>query len=266
MRIADALRNAGLPAADAEILLAHALGTDRAWLLAHGDDALSDGDATRWEALRQRRETGEPVAYILGKKDFYGRPFAVDRRVLVPRPATEGLVETTLAFLDNPADAVRPIDSGIVAVSHAFRPEQIAAIVDVGTGSGCIAVTLALERPGLHAYASDESPDALAVARANAASLGARVEFRLGPDLSPFADLRETFLLVSNPPYIPEGTALDRDVAEWEPHGALFSGIDGADMLRRLTRAAEDHPYCAGIVVECREGQVRFLGGSFFAS
>jgi release factor glutamine methyltransferase len=262
MRIADALRNSGLDPADAEVLLAGLLGRDRAWLLAHGDGALPADTLDRWNAARERRQDGEPVAYILGRKEFYGRAFTVDRRALVPRPATEGLIGAALAFLRRPEDAVTSIDAGIVAVSRAFdRPgsENIRSIVDVGTGSGCIAVTLALERPDLAVYASDLGEDALALARENAAALGARVAFLQGDGLAPFSLLREPFLLVSNPPYVPSGTPLERDVADYEPHAALFAGTDGLDVLLPLARAAEEHPSCAGMIVECREDQTNFL-------
>lgn len=256
MHVKEALQGSGLPSADAEVLLSHVLGKNRAWLLAHGDDELS---AEHWTAFMkdvERRRRHEPVAYITGEQEFYGRPFTVDRRVLIPRPSTEGIIRRALQFLKDGEDAVDEVDEGIVVVSKKLRMKneklKILTIVDVGTGSGCIAVTLALELPQMKIIATDISSEALEVARLNAERHGVsdRVTFRQGNGLTPVQDLTEPFLLVSNPPYIPSGNDLMSDVKDFEPHVALFGGEKGNEIPIAILAEAEKHPFCVGYVME----------------
>ena len=261
MTVKDALRGSGLPAAEAEVLLSRVLRRERPWLLSHAQDELTPeewGEFARWT---ERRRKQEPVAYIIGEQEFYGRPFTVDRRVLIPRPATEGIVRRTLQFLQDGVDAVDTVDEGIVVIAKNIQrgsstrvrtPTAFAYVVDVGTGSGCIAITLALERPDLRIIATDISPDALAVARMNAERHGVahRIAFREGNGLAPVKNLTEAFLLVSNPPYIPSGNDLMADVKDFEPHVALFGGADGHAVVRELQQQAEAHPSCIGWVME----------------
>lgn len=259
MTIEEAVRRSGLPASDAEVLLAAACGAERTWVLAHGKDQLAAERAELFCEWARRRRAREPVAYITGEKEFYGRTFAVDRRVLIPRPSTEILVSEALRFLDDPADRVTQADGGIVVVSRAIRDlGRVRVIVDVGTGSGCVAVTLALERSDLRCVATDISVDALAVARRNAARYGVedRIDFRTGDELEPVADIAEPFLLVSNPPYVPDGRELPDEVALFEPPLALFGGPDGRSVTRSLADSAALHWRCCGVVVECLEGSV----------
>ena len=166
---------------EAHLLLGHVLGLGEASLLARDDAAVSEDDSARFTALIERRLAGEPVAYLVGSKEFFGRPFAIDRRVLVPRPETEHLVEAALAL----AGSLPP------------RPR----ILDIGTGSGCIAVTLALELPASRVAATDRSPAALAVAQRNANALGAHVEF-VAADWASTLRAECFDLVVSNPPYL----------------------------------------------------------------
>lgn len=174
------------------------------------------GAAGRFRALLGRRLTGEPIAYVLGEREFYGRSFAVDPRVLIPRPETEHLIEAVLE-LDLP-----------------WRP----AILDVGTGSGCLAVTLALERPEATIVATDLSPGALAVAAANARahSVADRVQL-VAADLTAPLDLARFALVVSNPPYIdPAGRdKLSLEITDFEPSRALFAPAGGRSILDRLS-------------------------------
>lgn len=205
---------------EAQILAAHALGVNRAWLIAHDRDPLSDTQAAAVESLLARRERGEPVAYILGEKEFHGRAFKVTPDVLIPRPETELLVEAALECL--------PKDRG-------------AKILDLGTGSGCIAISLALERPAWSLTAVDISPAALKIARENAARLGARLDFVLS-DL--FAGIPPgTFdAIVSNPPYVAAADPhLARGDARHEPLTALAAGPEGMDVLAALTARAPQH-------------------------
>jgi release factor glutamine methyltransferase len=202
------------PRLDAEVLLAAALGVDRAALLADPGRGLEPNEADRFADYARRRRDREPVAYILGVKGFRMLELAVDPRVLIPRPETEHVVE---AVLELPTEA---------------------RVVDVGTGSGAIALALKAERPDLTVLATDASLDALAVARANALRLGLDVDFRQ-------ADLLERVdgpldAVVSNPPYLAERErpALAPEILRYEPAGALFAGPDGLDALRRLVPAA----------------------------
>lgn len=203
------------PRLDAEVLLAHALGVDRAALWLDPDRAVS-GDAARWfrDAIRRRTVERAPVAYLVGRKGFRHLELDVDPRVLVPRPETEHLVE---ALLD---------------LSHGAR------VHDVGTGSGAIALALKHERPDLRVSASDVSPDALAVARANAQRLKLDVVFTqadLLHGIDPHLDA-----VVANPPYVEDGfrATMAPDVLRHEPHLALFAGAEGLNVIRPLVTQA----------------------------
>ena len=193
---------------EAQLLAAHALGVARTSVLAHPEEAFPE---LAGESLLQRREAGEPLAYILGRREFFGREFVVRRGVLVPRQETETLVEVALG-LDLPPTA---------------------RVLDIGVGSGCVAMTLALERPAWSVAGSDVSAVALEIARENAGRLGARVDLREGDLLAPFAGERFD-LVVSNPPYIDRSEALPREVGEWEPPEALFARENGLEFYRRL--------------------------------
>lgn len=248
---------------DAEVLLADLLGVDRTWLLAHSRASLNEDRAEAMRARATRRARGEPVAYITGKAPFYGRTFAVDRSVLIPRPSTECLVTCVLEYLEHPVESLRTADTDIVVYAIPLRDREPIVIADVGTGSGCIAITLTLEqiRPVI---ALDANPDALAIARANAVAHGVadRVRFLRGDLLSPLRNEERPFLLVSNPPYISSGYILPRDVASFEPHGALVAGPDGLSVLLPLLAQAIVHPACVGCVLECRADQVATLSAT----
>jgi release factor glutamine methyltransferase len=206
------------PRLDAELLLAHVLGVDRAALITDPERGLEPDEARAFMDLAARRREREPVAYLLGSKGFRTIDLAVDARVLVPRPETEHVVEAALGL---PAGA---------------------RVADVGTGSGAIALALKTERPDLEIVATELSPDALAVARANAARLGLDVELLEGDLLDPVAGPLDA--VVSNPPYVAAGDVLPRDVGH-EPREALFGGEDGLDVIRRLVMAARGVPFLA---------------------
>ncbi len=260
MRIADALASASIDRLDAEVLLAHAMDRDRTWLMAHAGDELDTIVEKAFSAAAARRAAGEPIAYITGEKEFYGRVFSVRPGVLIPRPCTEALIDATLDLLDGKkVPAVQDIDNDIIAVAKTFGSmDDVKTIVDVGTGSGCIAVTLACERPGLRCIAIDVSRDALDIACENARRLGAaeRMMFLLGNLLEPVTRLSEPFLLVSNPPYVADESLLGTDVQAHEPRLALMGGGEhGDDLLRELLLQAKNHPFCRGIVMECLAAQ-----------
>ncbi len=226
-----ALVKAGHPHADARrdvaVLARHLLEWDTAaWLTRQRDEAPPDL-AARLDPLVSRRAVGEPVAYLCGAREFYGRTFSVTRDVLIPRPETELLCERVLSLM-----AARP------------APSPSPVIVDVGTGSGCIAVTLAAERPDISAIATDTSAAALAIAAANATRHGVAGRIR--------------FVVVSNPPYIPEGdrAGLMRDVRDFEPAAALFAGEDGLEVIRALIPEAWTALRAGGVLVlEIGSGQ-----------
>lgn len=228
------------PRLTAELLLAHALSCDRVRLYLDFDKPLGEPELARYRELVRRRADGEPTAYLLGKREFHGRAFHVDPRVLVPRPETEHLVEAALAVL----------------------PEGGRAL-DLCTGSGAVAISLALDRPGARILATDVSEEALAVARENAARLGAVVEFATG-DLWAAVHGEERFhLVVSNPPYIPtkELAGLSREVRR-EPCIALDGGDDGLDVLRRIVAGAPSRLLPGGaLCVEMHESHLEVLPG-----
>ena len=218
--LAQALANAqadGLARIDAQLLLLHALGrtdTNRAWLLAHDTDALDSAVQARFAALCQRRLQGEPVAYLTGVKAFYGLVLQVDARVLDPRPDTETLVDWALEVL---------------------APLAAPRVLDLGTGSGAIALALQHQRPDAQVTGVDASADALAVARANAAHLQLPVQFHQGSWMEGLAGPFDA--VVSNPPYI---AAADPHLSalQYEPLQALTSGTDGLDDLRTIAAQA----------------------------
>lgn len=262
MTVNDAVKASGLPRPDAEILMALLLGKDRTWVFAHGDDALPDDKTGEWETFVARRKTGEPIAHIVGSKEFFGRMFHVTADTLVPRPATEHLITKTIELLKTKKSTknMTEIDSEIVMLTDIWGDlETVNTLVDIGTGSGCIAISLSLEVPDMRVIATDISEAALEVATKNAKTLGATVEFRHGDTLYPLTDIDEPFLIISNPPYIPEEILLDKDVADFEPHDALFSGNDGMEMLHRLTAQAKADPKCVGYILECRIEQAKKL-------
>jgi release factor glutamine methyltransferase len=215
-------RLAALPfagAREAHLLLGHVLGLSEASLLAGDDQTVAPDAERRFTSLVDRRAAGEPVAYLTGVKEFWGRSFAVDARVLVPRPETEHLVEAALE------------------IAPSLRPSP--RILDLGTGSGAIAVTLALELPDASVVASDRSTAALSLARRNARQLGARVRF-VAADWAAALAASSFDLVVSNPPYLDPGRSdgpdgsVQPEVARWEPAAALFAGAAGLDAYRAL--------------------------------
>jgi release factor glutamine methyltransferase len=197
------------PRLDAEVLLAHVLGVDRAALITQPERGLTPAQARAFMDAARRRREREPVAYITGRKGFRHIELAVDRRVLIPRPETEHLVEAAL---------------GLPAGTR---------VVDVGTGSGAIALALKSERPDLDVFATDVSADALNVARGNAERLGLDVTFVEGDLLAGV----EADAVVSNPPYVEEGAAVMPEVARYEPPVAVFAAGDGLAVIRRLVTA-----------------------------
>lgn len=266
MRIRDTLATAGIDKLDAEVLMAAALRKNRSWVLAHDDMDLTGEAAERFADFVRRRRDHEPVAYILGEKEFYGRNFIVTQDVLIPRPSTETLVEETLRFLENPSFFEHEPDTGISVIGVPLRKKNPAIIIDVGTGSGVIAITLLLEStpPRVRTpwkgdiVALDTSEKALAVAKQNAErhQTGSRIKF-LQMDGAEFVrTFPRPFLIVSNPPYIPQGEKLKPDVTDYEPKQALFAGDDGLDVLLPLVEAARENPECVGMVLELRTDQV----------
>ncbi len=251
MRVCDALKGPLAPT-DSEILLACVLQCDRTRLFAHPEQELSEEEERRFCAYRARREKGEPVAYIVGQKEFYGTTFFVDSSVLIPRPSTEALVEEAIAYLRHPSDVVRDVEPSVVVWVHAQHNEKATRIVDVGTGSGIIACALA-DKTHLPVIATDVSDAALNIAQKNieAHALRDLVELRVGSLLEPVKGIRDPFLLVSNPPYVPTTFKLAGDTT-FEPRQALFGGEDGGDLVRALVEQATMHPYCVGWVIECR--------------
>lgn len=206
----------------AELLLCHVLGLERPALIAHDEEELKADEEFQLEELRERRRRGEPLAYLLGRREFYGRDMEVNASTLIPRPETEELVSAALA---------------------AFRDAVAVRFLDIGTGSGCIAVSLAAERRTWSGVAVDISPEALAVAARNASRWNVRERLTfLREDVTkglPFGE--ESFdLVVSNPPYVSEEeyVRLDPEIRNFEPRSALLAGRTGLELPVAVERAA----------------------------
>jgi release factor glutamine methyltransferase len=226
------------PRLTAEILLAHALGCDRLRLYLDFDKPLGEKELAAFRELVKRRAAGEPAAYLTGRKEFFGRAFRADRRALIPRPETELVVEAALRALPGPG-----------------------AALDLCTGSGCIGVTLALERPGARVVLADLSAEAVALAGENAAALGAKVELLQGDLYAPLPDGRRFDVIAANPPYVPtpEVPGLARELSH-EPALALDGGEGGLGVARRLVAGAPARLVPGGtLVVEMHESHVGLL-------
>ena len=256
----DLIRHSQLPRAEARRLLAYLTGQPLTWFMAHGDDPADPDTTTRFQALAERRRSGEPLAYLLGQQEFYGRPFTVSPAVLIPRADTETLVETALEQLAR------------------LRRQRCAvplSLLELGTGSGIIAITLALEAPDTEVHAVERSPEALAVAQQNAKALGAdRIHWHAGSWWQALANAtgsheatenaataaqttspitarqgrpteppaRRFDLIVSNPPYIAANDHhLQQGDLRFEPPQALAAGPDGLDDLRIIIGGAPAH-------------------------
>jgi len=221
------LAKAGVPDSrlDAQMLAAHALSQERSWILAHPEAEVP----IEAEAFLKRREQREPLAYILGWREFYGRRFQVVPGVLVPRQETETLVEVALEGLGG-------------------------KVLDVGTGTGCLAVTIKLERPTWMVAACDISQTAVSLARTNAHALDATVHVTRSDMFEAFMDT-QFGVIVSNPPYVATGAELPPEVAGYEPHEALYAGLDGLDFYRRLALEARHRLVSWGrLIVELGDG------------
>ncbi len=234
---------------DAETLLLHLVGKNRAWLITHLSDELAGCTAIGYAKQIERRLTGEPLQYITGETEFYGLPFRVTPDVLIPRPETEHLVERVAQLI--PVFDIRPNKSfEVPGARPAFTGEKderkranldhadwLPRILDIGTGSGAIAISIAHDWYEAEITAIDISAEALDVARSNAKRLGFEecIRFREGDLLAPVA--QEHFeIIVSNPPYVPatDRESLSVEVRDYEPARALFAGADGLDIYRRL--------------------------------
>lgn len=221
-----------LPRTEARRLLEHATGQRREWLLAHGDEPLAPLVSERFLTLQDRRINGEPLSYLCGEREFYGLSLRVNQAVLIPRPETELLVDAACEL----------------APRHA-------TVLDLGTGSGAIAIAVALTRPDLRVVATDRSSDALAVATENAARHGlaaSRLRFLAGSWWQALAHAERFEIIVANPPYIADA---DPHLAEgdlrFEPRSALASGADGLDALREIASGALSHLVTGGrLIVE----------------
>ncbi|MBX3052666.1 MAG: peptide chain release factor N(5)-glutamine methyltransferase [Caldilineaceae bacterium] len=220
------------PRLDAQVLLAHALGTDRTWLFAHHDYPLAADQAEAFTDLVARRIQREPVAYLLGRKEFYGLDFAVDERVLIPRPETEMLVDFLLAHVQSEKDLTF-------------------VVADVGTGSGAIAVTTAVHTDNTRIYGLDISPDALAVAQENGRALApdADLHFLASDLLSALPEKAD--VIVANLPYVTdtEYTDLAPEIRKFEPQLALTAGDKGLDIIQRLLTQVRNHLKPNGLVL-----------------
>jgi release factor glutamine methyltransferase len=234
LTVQEALSASGIDAREARLLLAEAAGFSQASVLAHPERALPFDVEERFLQFALRRSNGEPVAYIVGHKEFYGLDLVVNPAVLIPRPETELLVDLALQ-------------------------REFSSVVELGTGSGAVALAIKRHRPQAHVVAVEASAAALVVARRNAVKHGLEVDFRHGRWLEPLAGERFQ-LIVANPPYVGEGDQHLRELG-FEPRGALVSGPDGLDAIREIARDARRHLAPGGwLLVEHGLGQDAAVG------
>ncbi len=236
-------QRAGGPNPDAQILLAEALGRPRSHLFAWPERPVEDEQLSRYRDLIQRRADGEPIAYILGRREFWSLDLEVTPATLIPRHETELLVELALGKL--------PAKGG-------------ARVLDLGTGSGAIALALAAERPGIEVVATDSSQDAIAVAQRNARRLGfSDIDFKVGDWFGPISQAARFDLIVSNPPYVAEGDPhLREGDLPWEPMAALVAGPDGLGAIRNIIGGAEPRLIRGGyLMLECGHDQGSEVAG-----
>lgn len=236
---------------DGELLLAKVLRVDRVRLIIDSERLLSEGELSEYRALIQRRRAGEPVAYILGEREFYGLPIRVDKRVLIPRPDTETLVE--------------------VALDRTRSRDMYGRALDLCTGSGCVALAFASRRRTWKVIGSDLSEDALSVARRNAERLGltSTVWFAQGDLFEAVASGDRFDLITANPPYIPEPeiAGLDVSIREFEPRLALVGGADGMKLLDRIIASASEWLVPSGVLaVELGYDQADRVAAAFEAA
>jgi release factor glutamine methyltransferase len=252
---ADDFRAKGIesPRLEAELLLAQALETDRMRIIVDAARELEPPELSRYRDLIQRRRKGEPVAYIRGQKEFFGRVFHIDKRVLVPRPDTEILVE--------------------VALRRTSSFPMPGRYLDLCTGSGCVAISIARERPACKMVAVDLSPDAIVVARENSIRLGTahQIAWLAGDLFGPLQVVSwpKLDLVVANPPYITddEMVGLSVDIRGFEPPLALKGGTDGLDVTRRIIAEAPRHLRERGVLaVEMGSGQTDLVQQLFAAA
>lgn len=248
----DYLKEKGLPTArlDTEILLCKVFDCPRIELYINADKPVSTDERSRFRELVRRRASGEPVAYITGSKDFFGRTFKVNRHVLIPRPDSELILESVLAE-DLLGDG--------------------RSILDVGTGSGCLAISIAMQVSNQNVTAWDNSPEALEVARSNAELFGCRVEWQLKDALleESWQNTKKFDVIVSNPPYIAavEKFKMDHQVVNFEPHQALFAVDDGLAFYRCFAKIAQQSLMPQGrLIMEVGWKQAELVSGIFLAA
>jgi len=229
----------------AELLLMHALGRDRTWLYTHPEEVLEPAGSEKYFALIARRAAGEPTQYLTGKQEFWGIEFEVTPAVLIPRPETEHVMEVALARLG---------PRGLKIHMDTELPRERLRVADVGTGSGCLAVSLAYELPHAEVFATDISAPALEVARRNATrhAVADRIHFLQSDLLEALRPESHSFdLIVSNPPYVGhnESAELQREVRDHEPDAALFAGPTGVEIYARLIEEAGELLRPGGMLV-----------------
>lgn len=222
---------------DCQILLEHVLKKERSWIKAHNDESLSTDDLRKLDSYITQRQKRTPLAYIIGAKEFYGRSFLVNESVLIPRPESESIIEL---------------------IKETSKATDINTVFDIGTGSGCLAITIKKELPDIHVTGIDISGAALQVAQKNARQLTAQIQWKQldieEGGLPPMPKTRP-YVIVANLPYVPEGLITSPEITQ-EPGIALFSGADGLDHYRTLWQkisAAKNKPFA--IITESLEGQ-----------
>lgn len=251
-----AKRGVAAPKLSARVIVSDTLGLDRLQLFLKGDKPLSEDELDRLREPVRRRGDGEPVAYIQGKRAFWSLDFEVGPGVLIPRPATETLVEATLAAIKRTIAAEAPALDETKVESDTEDNTPLVFVADICSGSGCVAIAIASERTDVRIYATEASPEALGFLTKNIAAHGLerRITAIQGDLMAPIPPLRPVDWVVSNPPYIATAVLADLEVKEHEPRLALDGGADGLDVYRRLIPEAARRAR-RGVLVEISSDQ-----------
>jgi release factor glutamine methyltransferase len=263
VNLSTILQSYSIPIREGHIIASKILNVDRSHILAFYSSLFcTDEQSILLHAAYQRLQNGEPIQYILGSKEFYGHDVYIDHRVLIPRPCTEQLVEMYIQWHKNPLQTFtsKEIDSEICAVLYAKNTQTPDYLMDIGTGSGCIAISLGLELPNLQIIATDSSKDALEVARINRDKHAVKnIELCLECEFESISQCTVPFFVISNPPYIPNHRNAAKNVHNFEPHSALYADNNGRAVLESICVLVKNNPQCIGCILECEQHQVAYI-------
>ena len=258
MNLQQLLANTTVDTLDVEVLIAHVLQKNRSFIKAYPEHEPTKNQIKQIQHYLTRASNNEPIAYILGTKEFYGRDFVVTADTLIPRPCTETLIEAVLNNFTQTAvcNKTTAIDNNIVCWEWIWGIEPLETVIDVGTGTGVIGITIGLEAT-MSVICTDASKAAVEVCKQNikAHNLNNNITAICEADFDTVKTYNKPFVVVSNPPYIPVSNLAEDSVHNYEPHEALYAGKEGIDVVLHLIQAARNNKYCQGVIIECQAEQ-----------